>query len=167
MGREIERKYLVVDDSWRTQAEMGSRILQGYLAIDRERTVRVRLRDGTHGRLTVKGPSTGPSRPEYEYEYEIPDEDARELLELCLQPLIDKTRHELSIDDLTWEIDVFTGTNRGLVLAEVEVDDPRTVPPRPPWLGPEVTGDPRYFNSSLVDHPWPIWGTDPSYDERA
>lgn len=154
MGIEIERKFLIKSDSWRYEAR-GLRYLQGYLSRDKERTIRVRT-IGDKGFLTIKGISRGLVRTEYEYE--IPYDDAREMLrELCEEPLIDKQRYRISYRDLIWEVDEFSGENQGLIFAEVELDDENQSLLKPPWIGKEVTGDPRYFNSNLVKHPFSKW----------
>lgn len=155
MGREIERKFLVRDDSWRAGAS-GMELRQGYLSSAKERTVRVRT-VGERGWLTIKGITRGISRQEFEYE--IPLAEAREMLDtLCERPLIEKIRYRVPHAGHTWEIDEFLGDNRGLVLAEVELADEAAAVELPPWAGEEVSGDPRYFNSNLVKAPWPAWG---------
>ncbi len=159
LGREIERKFLVQGDGWRTA--QGLRYRQGYLSTEKARTVRVRLVESTAngegwGYLTIKGQSSGASRAEYEYE--IPVQDARELLtDLCHQPLIEKVRYTLTEGDATWEVDEFLGVNAGLIMAEIELDSVEQTFARPPWLGREVTDDPRYYNSNLVAHPFSRW----------
>jgi adenylate cyclase len=154
MGDEIERKFLVSDDRWRADAS-SSAYRQGFLSTEPERTVRVRVA-GDHGWLTIKGITVGARRAEYEYE--IPLEDATRMLDtLCMRPLIEKVRHTLVVGLHTWEIDVFRGDNAGLVVAEVELDAEDEEFERPPWLGDEVTDDPRYFNASLVAHPYKDW----------
>lgn len=141
MGVEIERKFLVVGETWRDHASAGRKIRQGYLARDGN-TVRVR-RTEDRAVLTVKGPRSGFSRREHEYE--IPLAEADQLLaHLCLKPLIDKTRFEVVVADHVWEIDVYEGVHHGLVLAEVELDAEEEHFVRPVWLGSEVSGDPRY-----------------------
>lgn len=141
MGVEIERKFLVISDTWRDHATAGRKIRQGYLARDGN-TVRVR-RTEDRGVLTVKGPRSGLSRREHEYE--IPLAEADQLLaHLCLRPLIDKTRFEVVVADHVWEVDVYDGVHHGLVLAEIELDAEDELFVRPIWLGAEVTGDPRY-----------------------
>lgn len=154
MGTEIERKFLVSDDSWRG-ADAGTRMSQGYLTQDPDRTVRVRVAGG-RAWLTIKGRGEGIRRAEYEYE--IPVSDARELLALCLPTVIDKTRHRVEFEGHLWEIDVFHGDNAGLVLAEVELAHESVDPPLPPWAGDEVSHDSRYFNSSLARRPFPAFG---------
>lgn len=154
MATEIERKYLVVDDSWRSRA-VGTVFRQGYLSTIKERTVRVRVA-GDHGYLTIKGITVGAVRSEFEYE--IPRADADQMLdELCEQPLIEKTRYEIETDGMIWEIDAFTGVNDGLLVAEVELDDEAQEIVLPRWVGEEVTHDPRYFNSNLIAHPFSEW----------
>jgi adenylate cyclase len=150
MSMEIERKFLVRGDAWRTGAD-GTRIRQGYLSLARERTVRIRATE-KQAWLTIKGVTRGISR--VEFEYAIPAADAQHLLdELCLQPLIEKTRYAVRYGGHLWDIDEFHGANQGLIVAEIELGSETEVFERPPWLGDEVSGDPRYFNSSLVRNP--------------
>lgn len=154
MGTEIERKFLVTGEGWREGA-VGVHIWQGYLSTTPERTVRVRLK-GTRAFLTIKGLSVGARRAEYEYE--IPVADAQELLStLCEQPTIDKVRYTLPHEGHTWEVDVFAGENAGLVVAEVELTHEDEAPILPPWVGQEVTDDPRYSNARLIAHPYRSW----------
>lgn len=153
MGIEIERKFLVRDETWRAGAR-GVPFRQGYLSTHRERTVRVR-REGDRAVLTIKGPSVGARRTELEYE--IPVADADELLALCEQPLIEKTRYRVPVGAHVFEVDEFHGVNAGLVLAEVELADEAERFERPAWLGEEVTDDPRYVNANLVAHPYTSW----------
>lgn len=153
MGKEIEHKFLVTDDSWR-EAE-GRNYCQGYLSTDKERTVRVRIEEN-QARLTIKGITEGATRAEYEYP--IPVADARAILDdLCLQPLIEKRRYKVNYHDMVWEIDEFTGDNAGLVVAEIELQYPEQAFDIPPWIGEEVTGDPRFYNANLVAHPYSRW----------
>mgnify|MGYP006289649299 CR=1 FL=1 len=154
MGKEIERKFLVEEDGdWR-EAE-GVRYRQGYLNTEKERIVRVRT-IGDRGYLTIKGLTVGASR--LEFEYGIPVADAEEMLdELCERPLIEKNRYKVEHDGLTWEIDEFFGGNAGLVLAEVELEREGQEFETPEWVIEDVTGDPRYFNSNLVQHPYTTW----------
>ena len=154
MGTEIERKFLVQGDGWRSAA--GLRLSQGYLCRDVARTVRVRLA-GSQAFLTVKGASVGATRAEFEYP--IPVDDARQLLALCDGPLIDKTRHTLNHAGMVWEVDEFHGANEGLVVAEIELASEDQAFGKPPWLGREVTDDARYFNSYLAAHPYTTWQT--------
>jgi adenylate cyclase len=154
MAKEIERKFLVKGDAWRDLGG-GKSYRQGYLSTVRERTVRIRTA-GDQGFVTIKGINVGASRPEYEYE--IPLGDANEMLDrLCEQPLIEKTRYRIPLDGLTWEVDEFHGVNRGLITAEVELKDEHQAVSLPGWIGAELTGDPRYYNSSLVAHPFTTW----------
>jgi len=153
MAAEIERKFLVADDSWR-DGSMGVRIAQGYLSQDPDRTVRVRLA-GENAWITIKGRSQGITRAEFEYA--IPPEEARELLVLCLPSVIDKTRHEIRNGGHVWEVDVFHGENDGLIVAEVELSNENEKPEMPAWLGAEVSDDVRYFNSHLARLPFTHW----------
>ena len=154
MGQEIERKFLVTNDTWRRNAT-GTHYRQGFLSTEPERTVRVRIA-GDRGTLTIKGKTIGATRPEFEYD--IPREDAKQLLDtLCQRPLIEKVRHVLREGAHTWEVDVFEGDNTGLVVAEIELQREDEPFERPPWLGEEVTDDPRYFNASLVQNPYSRW----------
>lgn len=154
MGKEIEKKFLVRDDRWRGLAP-GVLYRQGYLNKEKGRTVRVRT-VGDQGFLTIKGPSVGGARPEYEYP--IPFDDAVELLEnLCLMPLIEKTRTKIPYQGFVWEIDEFKGENQGLILAEIELAVVGENFTLPPWIGAEVTGDSRYYNANLVHHPYSAW----------
>ncbi len=154
MGTEIERKYLLGDDSWKAGAR-GKLYRQGYLSAAVERNVRVRI-IGDRGYLTVKGRASGITR--LEFEYEIPFADAESMLDkLCLKPLIEKTRYLVEHSGLTWEVDEFAGDNAGLVVAEVELEDEAQRVELPPWVGREVTDDPRYLNSNLVKQPFRTW----------
>ncbi len=154
MAKEIERKYLLKNDKWQKVAGDGIVLKQGYLNTNPERTVRVRL-VGQTGFLTIKSKNTGITRNEFEYE--IPYTDTLELLKLCEPPLIEKTRYIIKRDGLTWEIDLFSGENQGLVIAEVELsyEDQNII--IPDWLGKEVSDDPRYYNSNLVLMPYTKW----------
>ncbi len=154
MPQEIERKFLVKDDSWRVPGT-GTLYRQGYLSTVPERSVRVRLIQD-RGYLTVKGASSGAVRAEYEYE--IPADEASEMLDrLCERPLIEKTRYRVEYQGLTWEIDEFAGSNAGLVIAEVELDEVDQDIVLPDWVGREVTGEPRYYNASLIAEPYSAW----------
>lgn len=152
MPVEIERKFLVAGTAWRTPD--GQRIVQGYLNRDKARTVRVRIA-GSQAFLTIKGATTGATRAEFEYP--IPLADAEALLGLCDGPLIDKVRHRVAFGGLLWEVDEFLGENAGLVVAEVELASEDQTVDLPPWVGEEVTHDPRYFNSSLATRPFRQW----------
>jgi CYTH domain-containing protein len=150
MPVEVERKFLVTSDAWRKDAR-GARFSQGYLCIGAECTVRIR-RAGDKAFITVKGRTEGMSRPEFEYE--IPLDHAELMLaEQCMKPLIEKTRYEVDFAGKVWTVDVFEAENKGLVVAEIELADPAEKVALPPWIGEEVTDDPRYRNSSLVSAP--------------
>lgn len=153
MGKEIERKFLVVSGEWK-QLGAGTLFRQGYLNSAKERVVRVRTM-GEAAALTVKGITIGASR--LEFEYEIPREDANQLLELCEQPIIEKTRYRIPTGELVWEIDEFHGVNDGLIVAECELESEDQKIDKPGWIGEEVTGDPRYFNSNLIARPFSTW----------
>ena len=154
MGTEIERKFVVGGNSWRTDAVKATSLRQGYLAEGEDVIVRVRT-DGARAWLTLKGAAQGIVRPEFEYA--IPEEDAADLLQLCGTRIISKTRHQVAVGRHLWEVDVFHGLNAGLVLAELELESPEEGFDRPRWLGPEVTGDPRYYNSCLAVTPFAKW----------
>lgn len=154
MGQEIERKFLLADERWREGAE-GTVFRQGYLSTNPDRNVRVRTQ-GDKAFLTIKGRTEGVSR--LEFEYEIPTTDAQHLLDaLCERPLIEKTRYKVDFGGFVWEIDEFSGENSGLILAEVELEREDQPFERPPWLGEEVSDDPRYYNARLVQHPFSRW----------
>jgi len=154
MSVEIERKFLLKGDGWRALGT-GIPYRQGYLSTVPGRSVRVRLvRD--KGYLTIKGIAVGATRAEYEYE--IPAEDASEMLtNLCERPLIEKARYRVEHHGLTWEIDEFDGDNAGLIVAEVELEEEDQAIRLPDWVGKEVTGDPRYYNASLIANPYTRW----------
>lgn len=155
MGTEIERKYLVIGDAWRSGA-IGIVYRQGYLCTTPERTVRVRMA-GAKGYLTVKGSRKGVSR--LEFEYEVPPADATVMLDaLCIRPLIEKTRFRIPHEGLIWEVDEFAGENAGLVIAEVELLREDQEVKLPPWVGKEVSADDRYANSNLAVRPFSTWG---------
>jgi adenylate cyclase len=159
VGVEIERKFLVSDPAV-VAGIAGIRICQGYLSLDPERTVRVRLA-GTRAFITIKGLSSASGTTRAEYEYEIPVNEAEELLEaMILGPVIEKTRYRRTVGRLVWEVDVFVGENEGLVIAEVELPSEGAALILPDWIGEEVTGDPRYYNASLVMHPYSEWKPD-------
>lgn len=156
MGIEIERKFLVLDDSWRQAAAAGTHFRQGYLAGGEQASVRVRI-EGSCANINIKSATLGVTRREFEYA--IPVVDARVLLnELCRQPQIEKVRYEVEFAGNLWEVDVFEGDNLGLVVAEIELDDEGQTFAMPPWVGDEVSHDVRYYNVSLVDHPYKDWG---------
>lgn len=154
MGKEIERKYLVRSDEWKNLAK-GKYYRQGYLSTVKERVVRVRTIDDT-GFLTIKGVTVGVSRSEFEYP--IPAEDANLMLDaLCEKPIIEKFRAKVEFAGLVWEVDEFHGDNEGLVVAEVELTEENQQIELPSWIGEEVSGDTRYFNSNLIKHPFTQW----------
>jgi len=154
MGKEIERKFLLKDDSWRPLAK-GKKYRQGYLNSVKERIVRVRTVDD-NGFLTVKGMVTGATRAEFEYD--IPAAEAEAMLDdLCEKPLIEKNRYKIEFGGLVWEVDEFIGENQGLTIAEVELESEDQSFEKPAWIGEEVTEDPKYFNSNLIQNPYTRW----------
>lgn len=155
MPAEIERKFLLASESWRNAITQSLRITQGYLSRDPERTVRVRI-SGEQAWMTIKGKTKGISRSEIEFP--LPVETAQELIPLCFQPFIDKTRHIVLHEGSRWEIDEFHGANAGLIVAEIELPSEETVFARPEWLGDEVSHDFRYSNASLSERPFSEWG---------
>ncbi len=155
MSTEIERKFLVkrLPD---LSALEGQPMVQGYLRADEGGSVRVRI-TGEGAVLTVKGPTRNNAR--LEFEYPVPAEDARRMLEaLSVGSPVEKVRYRIDHGGVTWELDVFSGVNEGLVVAEVELDNVADEPPLPDWIGQEVSGDPRYYNASLARHPYRCWG---------
>jgi len=154
MGIEIERKFLVVGNDYRAEGR-GLSYRQGYLSTIKERVVRVRI-IGQQGFLTIKGANVGAVRPEFEYE--IPIADAAVMLEnLCEKPTLDKIRYQVKFRGFIWEVDEFLGENTGLIVAEIELADENQAIIKPEWVGEEVTGDPRYFNSNLIKAPYKSW----------
>lgn len=154
MGVEIERKFLLAGDGWRDQG-VATLMRQGYLVADATRTVRVRI-EGERAVITVKGKTEGARRGEWEYP--IPVADAAELLDgLCEQPLVEKIRHRIALDGHVWEVDEFLGLNAGLLVAEIELDSEDEAFNKPDWIAQEVTGDVRYYNSSLIRQPYSAW----------
>ena len=157
MGQEIERKFLVRGE-YKSQAYASSRIVQGYICSARGRTVRVRIRD-TKGYLTIKGASDAAGMSRYEWEREIPLAEAEELMKLCEPGVIDKTRYLVRSGSHVFEVDEFYGDNQGLVVAEVELTSETEPFEKPAFIGREVTGDVRYYNSQLMKHPYAEWKT--------
>ena len=155
-GLEIERKFLVVGDDYKRLAFSSSRIQQGYICSGHGRTVRVRLRDDC-GYLTIKGPSVDGGLSRYEFEKEITKEEAEQLMQLCEPGLIDKTRYLVKSGKHTFEVDEFYGENEGLVMAEVELGSADELYEKPDFIGKEVTGDHRYYNSHLRKNPFSQW----------
>lgn len=153
MGIEIERKFLVRNDDWRSLG-VPIHYAQGYLVADEVRTVRIRIA-GANGFLTIKGQSQGISRNEFEYQ--IPITEALEMLKLCTIPVIEKFRTKVLYEGKIWEVDEFEGKNKGLILAEIELKSEDEAFSIPPWIGTEVTGDLRYYNSRLARYPFSNW----------
>ena len=155
MATEIERKFLVKNDLWRDQVISESRMKQGYLASQGNASIRVRV-DGGRALLNIKSVTLGIRR--YEFEYEIPLEDGEEILAvIAQQPFIDKTRYKVKCGGHVWDLDVFEGENRGLMVAEVELESEEETFEMPAWAGEEVSEDPRYYNVSLVKTPYTRW----------
>jgi CYTH domain-containing protein len=148
MAKEIERKFLVSDESWRSQITSRTAFRQGYIASMENRSVRVRIKADTDATLTIKIGANSIVRDEYEYDIPLPD--AEELLTTALGIVIEKTRHTVDHEGFVWEIDVFEGLYKGLVVAEVEMNAETDQPSLPAWLGREVTGDPRFSNQNLA-----------------
>lgn len=155
MAQEIERKFLVKGD-YKTLATKSTRITQGYLSSAPERTVRVRVK-ADKGFLTIKGIGNQSGVARFEWEREIPLLEAQELMELCEKGVIDKTRYLVPVGAHTFEVDEFYGDNKGLTVAEVELSHENETFEHPQWLGDEVTGDAKYFNSMLMKHPFKSW----------
>ena len=156
MAIEIERKFLVSSLEFKKDAHLNSKIKQGFLNRDPMRTVRVRLKNQS-GFLTVKGQSSENGMSRYEWEKEISKVDAESLLLLCEEGTIDKTRYEISIGEHLFEVDEFHGDNSGLIIAEVELNTVDETFKKPDWLGEEVTGNPKYYNSQLSKNPFATW----------
>ena len=156
MALEIERKFLVTNESYRTMAFRSDKIAQGYLCRQNGNSVRVRIRDGK-GILTIKGPSLDGGLSRYEWEKEISLQEAEELMLLCTDALIDKRRYLVKCGDHVYEVDEFYGDNEGLVVAEIELQDENEQFEKPSFLGEEVTGDKKYYNSHLTRFPYKYW----------
>ena len=155
MAKEIERKFLVTDDSWREQVQRSVDMRQGYLFSSKESSVRARL-CGDQAYLNIKSATLGIERTEFEYP--IPRADAVQILaQLCGDRVLEKTRYYLPCARHTWELDVFSGANKGLIVAEIELSDVNEQFDRPAWLGKEVSDDTRYYNSCLAEHPFKDW----------
>jgi len=153
MAQEIERKFLVTDTSWKQGAPVLIR--QGYLSSSADLAVRVRIA-GELAFITIKGATRGISRSEFEYSIPLPDAQAM-LNDLAMRPLIEKRRYKVTHKNHLWEVDEFLGDNAGLVIAEVELDNPDDHPALPPWVGAEVSHDPRYYNANLAIKPFTTW----------
>lgn len=155
MATEIERKFLLKDSSWKNLADEGTHYSQGYLVGSDTASVRVRIQ-GERAFLNIKSATIDITRQEFEYE--IPLVEATEMLDtLCKKPLIDKIRYVLKNENHVWEIDVFSGDNEGLIVAEIELSDKNESFEKPDWLGEEVSDDARYYNVCLVKHPFKDW----------
>ena len=155
MAIEIERKFLLINDSWRKHADSGTKYEQGYLIGGEAASVRVRI-EGEMAFLNIKSATLGIRRTEYEYP--IPHSEAKELLlTLCEKPTVRKTRYHVQVNRHTWEIDVFEGENKGLVVAEIELENETDTFDCPDWLGVEVSNDPRYYNVNLGKYPYTKW----------
>lgn len=155
MALEIERKFLV-KGNFKTESHVSTRVTQGYLSSSPERTVRVRIK-GEKGFITIKGKGNASGTSRYEWEREIPVEEARELLQLCEPGIIDKTRYLIRHEGHLFEVDEFHGENDGLVIAEIELKNENENFSRPAWLGEEVTGDRKYYNAMLSRNPYVNW----------
>ncbi|WP_321333710.1 CYTH domain-containing protein [uncultured Bacteroides sp.] len=155
MAQEIERKFLV-NGEFKSLAYAESHIVQGYISSARGRTVRVRIRDNK-GYLTIKGASNASGTSRYEWEKELPIDEAQELMKLCEPGIIDKTRYLVAYGGHLFEVDEFYGANEGLIVAEIELNAEDEAFEKPPFIGQEVTGEVRYYNSQLMKHPFSSW----------
>ena len=164
-GMEVERKFMVRGNSYRQLAYASDRIKQGYICSGHGRTVRVRLRGG-RGYLTIKGPSLDGGLSRYEFEKEITPDEAEQLFRLCEPGISDKTRFLVKSGQHTFEVDEFYGENEGLVMAEVELSTPDEPYEKPAFIGKEVTGDRRFYNSHLRKYPFSLWGGTLSESDR-
>jgi adenylate cyclase len=153
---EIERKFLVISDVFKSAVLRQNHIAQGYLSSVAERTVRVRIK-GEKGYLTIKGKTNESGLSRFEWEKEIPVTEAKELLQLCEKGVIEKIRYEIQVGQHIFEVDEFYGENKGLIMAEVELQSETETFETPIWLGEEVTNDNRYYNSYLSQHPFASW----------
>jgi len=153
---EIERKFLVTTEAFKKDAFKKTRISQGFLNRDKARTVRVRLKEEL-GYITVKGMSSNNGLSRFEWEKEIPKKEAKSLLKLCEPTIIDKIRYEVEVGNHIFEVDEFFGDNEGLIIAEVELNDENEIFDKPDWLGKEVTGNIKYYNSQLSKQPYTNW----------
>lgn len=153
MGTEIERKFLVINDDWKNEVDRSKHMIQGYLGHGPERSVRVRTSGDGKAFLNIKSSTNGISR--LEYEYEIPEDEAKEILEnIALKPVIDKERHYIKKGKHTWELDVFHGENKGLVIAEIELNSEDESFAKPSWVGAEVSTDARFYNMNIENQEW-------------
>lgn len=156
MAQEIERKFLVTSQIYKDECSSKKRIVQGFLNTNPERTVRVRIK-GKKGFLTVKGISNKAGTTRFEWEREIDLGEAEELLKLCEEDVIEKIRYEVTLGSHVFEIDEFYGNNQGLTVAEIELNEENETFTKPPWLGREVTGEIKYYNSALSKNPFKNW----------
>lgn len=156
---ETERKFLVISEAFKAKAVRQQKIVQGYLNSAPERTVRVRIK-GEKAFLTIKGKSNASGLSRFEWEKEIPVEEAESLLQLCEPGMVEKVRYEVSSGKHIFEVDEFFGANQGLLLAEIELTSEEEEYEKPSWLGEEVSGDKRYYNSYLVNQPYQTWKTE-------
>ncbi|THB75373.1 MAG: CYTH domain-containing protein [Gammaproteobacteria bacterium] len=155
MGIEIEKKFLLNNDEWKKEAGDGEQFRQGYMSGSNRSSVRIRVA-GDKANINIKSATLGVTRKEYEYE--IPVEDANEMLDsMCERPFIEKRRFFIKRGPHTWEIDVFEGDNEGLIVAEIELKDPDEPFDIPGWIGEDVSEDPKYYNVCLVNHPYKDW----------
>jgi CYTH domain-containing protein len=154
---EIERKFLILSDNYKSEAFKETKIVQGFLNTHKERTVRIRIK-GEQAFITVKGISNKEGTTRLEWEKEIPVSEAEMLLNICEPNLIEKTRFEIKVENHIFEVDEFYGENEGLVIAEIELSSENEKFTKPSWLGKEVTGDVRYYNSQLSKRPYLNWG---------
>jgi len=154
--QEIERKFLVNSNAYKSEASKSKRISQGFLNSHKERTVRVRIIDDK-GFITIKGKSSESGLSRFEWETEIPCEEAKTLLKLCEPGRIEKTRYYINVGQHIFEVDEFYGDNQGLIVAEIELAKEEEAFEKPNWLGQEVTGEVKYYNSMLSTHPYQSW----------
>ncbi|MCH9048198.1 MAG: CYTH domain-containing protein [Proteobacteria bacterium] len=155
MATEIERKFLVLNDDWRGIVESDMQIIQAYLASSEFSSTRIRIQ-GNKANINIKSATLGITRTEFEYA--IPVDDAQLMIDdLCIKPVIEKTRYIVEHINHTWEIDVFSGDNKGLIVAEIELSSPDETFEKPSWIGEEVSNDARYYNVCLVKKPYKTW----------
>ncbi|WP_106792864.1 CYTH domain-containing protein [Aquimarina sp. Aq78] len=153
---EIERKFLVTSETFKNEAQKSTRIIQGFLNTDPERTVRIRIR-GEYAFITVKGIGNISGTSRFEWEKEIDVSEAEQLMLLCEKGIIEKIRYEISLGNHTYEVDEFFGENKDLIIAEIELEDENETFLKPDWLGEEVTGNQKYYNSQLSKKPYTTW----------
>ena len=155
MATEIERKFLILNQDWQEYTKSELHIVQGYLATNEFNSTRIRIQNDK-ANINIKSATLGITRTEFEYS--IPVDDARLMLDdLCIKPVIEKTRFTVEHMNHTWEIDVFSGDNEGLIVAEIELSSPDEAFEKPSWIGEEVSNDARYYNACLVNNPYKNW----------